>query len=86
MIGFTKAVAREYASRGITANCVAPGYIETDMTSALPEDARKALLDSIALGRLGQPEDIAGAVLYLASDLAAYVTGQVLVVDGGMAM
>ncbi len=86
LIGFTKAVAREYASRGITANCVAPGYIETDMTSALPEDARKALLDSIALGRLGQPEDIAGAVLYLASDLAAYVTGQVLVVDGGMAM
>lgn len=86
LIGFTKAVAREYASRGITANCVAPGYIETDMTSALPEDARKALLDSIALGRLGQPEDIAGAVLYLASDLAAYVTGQVLVVDGGMTM
>ena len=86
LIGFTKAVAREYASRGITANCVAPGYIETDMTSALPEDARKALLDSIALGRLGQPDDIAGAVLYLASDLAAYITGQVLVVDGGMAM
>lgn len=86
LIGFTKAVAREYASRGITVNCVAPGYIETDMTNALPEEARKALLDSIALGRLGQPEDIAGAVLYLASDLAAYVTGQVLVVDGGMAM
>lgn len=86
LIGFTKAIAREYASRGITANCVAPGYIETDMTNALPEDARKALLDSIALGRLGQPEDIAGAVLYLASDLAAYVTGQVLVVDGGMTM
>lgn len=86
LIGFTKAVAREYASRGITVNCVAPGYIETDMTNALPEDARKALLDSIALGRLGQPDDIAGAVLYLASDLAAYITGQVLVVDGGMAM
>ncbi len=86
LIGFTKAIAREYASRGITANCVAPGYIETDMTNALPEDARKALLDSIALGRLGQPADIAGAVLYLASDLAAYVTGQVLVVDGGMTM
>jgi 3-oxoacyl-[acyl-carrier protein] reductase len=86
LIGFTKAIAREYASRGITANCVAPGYIETDMTNALPEDARKALLDSIALGRLGQPEDVAGAVLYLASDLAAYVTGQVLVVDGGMTM
>lgn len=84
LVGFTKSVAREYASRGITANCVAPGYIETDMTNALPEAARKALLDSIALGRLGQPGDVAGAVLFLASDLASYVTGQVLVVDGGM--
>lgn len=84
LVGFTKSVAREYASRGITANCVAPGYIETDMTNALPEAARKALLDSIALGRLGQPGDVAGAVLFLASDLASYITGQVLVVDGGM--
>ena len=84
LIGFTKSVAREYASRGITANCIAPGFIETDMTNALPEEARKALLDSIALGRLGRPEDVAAAVLFLASDLAAYVTGQVLVVDGGM--
>jgi 3-oxoacyl-[acyl-carrier protein] reductase len=84
LIGFTKSVAREYASRGITANCVAPGYIETDMTDALPEAARKALLDSIALGRLGQPGDVAGAVLFLASGLASYITGQVLVVDGGM--
>lgn len=84
LIGFTKSVAKEYASRGILANCVAPGFIETDMTAALPPDARAALLREIALERLGRPEDIAGAVLFLASDLAAYVTGQVLVVDGGM--
>ncbi|MGH7586633.1 MAG: 3-oxoacyl-[acyl-carrier-protein] reductase [Gemmatimonadales bacterium] len=84
LIGFTKSVAREYASRGILVNAIAPGFIETDMTGALPEAARDALLGQIALGRLGRPEDIAGAVLYLASDLAAYVTGQVLVVDGGM--
>ena len=84
LIGFTKSVAKEYASRGITANCVAPGFIETDMTAALPQEARDALLSQIALGRLGQPADIAGAVLFLASDLARYVTGQVLVVDGGM--
>lgn len=86
LIGFTKAVAKEYASRGVLVNCIAPGFIETDMTSGLPADARTALLEEIALGRLGAPEDIAGAVLYLASPLAAYVTGQVLVVDGGMVM
>jgi 3-oxoacyl-[acyl-carrier protein] reductase len=84
LIGFTKSVAKEYASRGILANCVAPGFIETDMTAALPDAARASLLEDIALGRLGRPEDVAGAVLFLASDLAAYVTGQVLVVDGGM--
>lgn len=84
LVGFTKSVAKEYASRGILANCVAPGFIETDMTAALPPEARAALLKEIALERLGRPEDIAGAVLYLASDLASYVTGQVLVVDGGM--
>lgn len=84
LIGFSRSVAREYASRGILVNCVAPGYIETDMTAALPADARTALLGSIALGRLGRPEDVAGAVLFLASDLSAYMTGQVLVVDGGM--
>jgi 3-oxoacyl-[acyl-carrier protein] reductase len=84
LIGFTKAVAREYASRNILVNCVAPGYIETEMTAALPPEAQGALLGQIALGRLGQPADIAGAVLFLASDLAGYVTGQVLVVDGGM--
>jgi 3-oxoacyl-[acyl-carrier protein] reductase len=84
LIGFTKSVAKEYASRGILANCVAPGFIETDMTAALPEEARATLLQDIALGRLGRPEDVAGAVLFLASDLSGYVTGQVLVVDGGM--
>lgn len=84
LVGFTKSVAKEYASRGVLANCIAPGFIETDMTAALPAEARTALLEQIALGRLGRPEDIAAAVLFLASDLAAYITGQVLVVDGGM--
>lgn len=84
LIGFTKSVAKEYAGRGILANCIAPGFIDTDMTAALPEAARTALLESIPLGRLGAPADIAGAVLYLSSDLGGYITGQVLVVDGGM--
>ena len=84
LIGLTKSVAKEYAARGVLANCVAPGFIETDMTAALPSEARTALLEGIALGRLGRPEDIAAAVLFLASDLASYITGQVLVVDGGM--
>jgi len=84
LIGLTKSAAREYASRGILINCIAPGFIDTDMTAALPEEARKVLLEQIALGRLGSPDDIANTVLYLASDLAGYVTGQVLVVDGGM--
>jgi 3-oxoacyl-[acyl-carrier protein] reductase len=84
LIGFTKSVAKEYAGRGIRANCVAPGFIETDMTGALPEAQRAALLESIPLGSLGRPADIAGAILFLASDLGAYITGQVIVVDGGM--
>ncbi len=84
LIGFTKSVAKEYASRGILVNCIAPGFIETDMTGALPDAARATLLEGIALGRLGRPEDVAAAVLFLVSDLAGYITGQVLVVDGGM--
>jgi 3-oxoacyl-[acyl-carrier protein] reductase len=84
LIGFTKSVAKEYASRNILVNCVAPGFIETDMTASLPDAARATLLEQIALGRLGRPEDVAGTVLFLASDLAGYITGQVLVVDGGM--
>jgi 3-oxoacyl-[acyl-carrier protein] reductase len=84
LIGFTKSVAKEYASRNVLANCIAPGFIDTDMTNALPDEARAALLEHIALGKLGRPEDVAGAALFLASDLASYITGQVLVVDGGM--
>ncbi|MBA2627671.1 MAG: SDR family oxidoreductase, partial [Gemmatimonadales bacterium] len=86
LIGFTKSIAKEYASRNVLANCIAPGFIETDMTRALPEEARGSLLQAIALGRLGRSEDVAGAVLFLASDLSAYITGQVLVVDGGMVL
>jgi 3-oxoacyl-[acyl-carrier protein] reductase len=84
LIGFTKTVAKEYAARGVLVNCVAPGFIDTDMTSALPEATRTALLESIPLGRLGAPSDIAGMILFLSSELSAYVTGQTLVVDGGM--
>jgi 3-oxoacyl-[acyl-carrier protein] reductase len=86
VIGFTKSVARELASRGITANAVAPGFIETKMTEALGPEARTALLKQIPLASLGQPEDVASAVLFFASPAARYVTGQVLAVDGGMAM
>ncbi|HWP37015.1 MAG TPA: 3-oxoacyl-ACP reductase FabG, partial [Gemmatimonadales bacterium] len=86
LIGFTKAVAKELASRNVLVNAVAPGFIETDMTKALPEAARAALQEQIPLGRLGDPADIAAAVLFLASDLAGYITGHVLVVDGGMVM
>ncbi len=84
LIGLTKSVAKELASRGILVNAIAPGYIATDMTSELPEQAREALMQQIALGRLGEPEDIASVVRFLAGPGAAYITGQVLVVDGGM--
>jgi 3-oxoacyl-[acyl-carrier protein] reductase len=86
LIGLTKSVAKELASRNVLANVVAPGFIETDMTAAMTPDARTALSGQIPLERLGKPEDIAGAVAFLASDAAAYITGQVLVVDGGMVM
>ncbi len=86
LIGFTKSVAREVASRGITANAIAPGFIETDMTAAMTDKAREAVLGAIPLGRVGRPEDVAGAALFLVSDAAAYVTGQVLAVDGGFHM
>ncbi|MCU0495404.1 MAG: 3-oxoacyl-[acyl-carrier-protein] reductase [Chloroflexaceae bacterium] len=86
IVGFTKATAREIASRSITVNAVAPGFISTDMTDVLGDDARKAVLESIPLGRLGNPEEVASMVCFLASDAAAYITGQVLVVDGGMVM
>jgi 3-oxoacyl-[acyl-carrier protein] reductase len=86
LIGFTKAAAKELSSRNILVNAVAPGYIQTDMTAQLNEEAKTALSSQIPLGRLGEPRDIAGAVAFLASDLAAYITGQVLVVDGGMVM
>lgn len=86
VIGMTKSAAKELASRGITVNAVAPGFIDTDMTASLPENARTALLSSIPVGRLGAAEEVAKAVAFLASDDAAYVTGQVLAIDGGMSM
>jgi 3-oxoacyl-[acyl-carrier protein] reductase len=86
LIGFTKSVAREMASRGITANVLAPGFIETDMTAELKEELRAAVLKGIPLGLFGQPDDIANAALFLAGPAARYITGQVLAVDGGMVM
>jgi len=86
VIGFTKSLAREVGSRGITANVVAPGFIETDMTKGLPDEARQQMLGDIALGRLGAPQDVANAVLFLASPAASYVTGETLHVNGGMYM
>ncbi len=86
MIGFSKSLAREVGSRGITVNCVAPGFIETDMTRALPEQQREALLGNIPLGRLGTGADVAAAVLFLASPAAAYISGETIHVNGGMHM
>jgi len=86
LIGFTKSVARELASRGITANAIAPGFIETDMTAVLDEKMRQELVKKIPLNRLGKAEDIAETALFLASPAGAYITGQVLTVDGGMVM
>jgi len=86
IIAFSKSLAREIGSRGITVNVVAPGFIDTDMTRALSDDQRKALLGQIALGRLGAPDDIAQAVLFLVSPAAAYITGETMHVNGGMYM
>ena len=86
MVGFTKSVAREIASRSITVNAIAPGFIETDMTGAMTDKAKEAITASIPLGRVGRPDDIAAAVRFLVSDEAAYITGQVLGVDGGFHM
>jgi 3-oxoacyl-[acyl-carrier protein] reductase len=86
LIGLTKTAAKELAGRGITANVVAPGYIPTEMTDKLPEDLKQKILEQVPLGAPGKPEDIAAAVAFLASSDAAYITGQVLVVDGGMVM
>jgi 3-oxoacyl-[acyl-carrier protein] reductase len=86
MIGMMKSVAAEYAKRGITANCVAPGFIATPMTDKLNEKQREAILSRVPAGRLGTSDDVAAAVVYLASNEAAYITGQTLHVNGGMAM
>ncbi|MFC2342925.1 MAG: 3-oxoacyl-[acyl-carrier-protein] reductase [Negativicutes bacterium] len=86
VIGFTKAMAKELASRGITVNAIAPGFIRSDMTDVLPDKVKEAMLAEIPLGRAGEPADVAKAALFLASDQAAYITGQVLKVDGGMVM
>ena len=86
LMGFAKSMAREVGSRGITVNCIAPGFIDTDMTRALPEEVRKTFEAQTALGRFGDAQDIAGAVLFLASDQAKYITGQTLHVNGGMLM
>lgn len=86
LMGFSKSMAREVGSRGITVNCVAPGFIDTDMTRALPEETRKMFEAQTALGRFGEAQDIADAVLFLASDQAKYITGQTLHVNGGMLM
>ena len=86
IIGFTKSLARELGSRNVRANVVAPGYVNTRLTSVLPEEAQQAMLANTPLGRLGDPEDVAGAVRFLCSDEAAFITGEVLLVDGGLGM
>ena len=86
VVGFTKSIAREVASRSITVNAVAPGFIDTEMTAAMTDKAKEAVVSAIPLGRTGQASDVAGAVVFLLSDAAAYVTGQVLAVDGGFHM
>ena len=86
IIGFTKSLARELGSRGVRANVVAPGYVKTQLTDVLPEEATQAMLQNTPLGRLGEPQDVAGAVRFLCSDEASFITGEVLLVDGGLGM
>ena len=86
IIGFTKSLAREVAGRNITVNAIAPGFIETDMTKILPEDIKKSMVETIPMKRYGRPEDVANLAVFLGSDRAGYITGQVVHVDGGMAM
>jgi 3-oxoacyl-[acyl-carrier protein] reductase len=86
IIGFTKSLARELGSRNVRANVVAPGYVKTQLTDVLPDEARAAMLSNTPLGRLGDPEDVAGAVRFLCSDEASFITGEVLLVDGGLGM
>jgi 3-oxoacyl-[acyl-carrier protein] reductase len=86
ILGFVKSAAKEAASRGVTVNAIAPGYIETDMTEALPGAVKENILSAVPVGRYGSPEDVAHAAAFLASDEAAYITGQVIAVDGGMTM
>lgn len=86
VIGFTKTCAKEFASRGITVNAIAPGFINTDMTANLPDAIKEEMVRNIPLGRMAEPKEVANAVVFLASDLASYITGQVLAVDGGMVM
>ena len=84
MVGFTQSIAKEVGSRNITVNCVAPGYVETDIVEDLPKDLKQAIMDRVPIGRFGYPEEIAGMVGFLASDAASYVTGQAIAVDGGL--
>jgi 3-oxoacyl-[acyl-carrier protein] reductase len=86
IIGFTKSLARELGSRGVRANVVAPGYVETRLTEVIPDELQSSMLQSTPLGRFGQAEDIAGAVRFLSSDEASFITGEVLLVDGGLGM
>ena len=84
LVGFTQSVAKEVASRNVTVNCVAPGYVETDIVEDLPKELKQHIMDRVPIGRFGRPEEIAGLVGFIASDAASYITGQAIAVDGGL--